>query len=404
MSGLSPAAATPHRRLRPDARLGVREAACLVLHSRHASCGRCAEGCPVAVLRLIDGTLQLAEGCLGCGRCAAVCPTGALAAAGFSPPPPPAQGHTELTVDCWKVPALEGAPDAVRVPCLGGLSPGQVIGLVAAAGARPLRVLDRGWCENCSAGGGERHPAEPAITVAAGLLEACGMPSEQLPHLTRRELAPRLQPDAIPEPATQQRMSRRAFFGGLAARVTACVDDISPLFSDDIGGEADGQQGRGQVLPSLERHRLIEGLRTVARHWGGSLPCNLFPAFEVGSHCCDHHVCASLCPTGALRAYDDGASSGLLLDAQACIACGTCEDACPEGALHLHPQGDGSVPNGPRALTRHRLRECYDCGRAYPANEDTGDGATFHQDVCPACRKSRDFARAGFAALFGGPG
>jgi len=153
--------------LREGHPLGLLEDACLPLRApRYASCRACESVCPVKAIRVGETAIELAENCVRCGRCAAACPMGALAHPGFSVPDAPRDKLRPLSVDCWKVPGKLSPEGAVRMPCLGGLSPSRMIELAAAAGSGALELLDRGWCSACSAGGGTEHPAGASLAQA----------------------------------------------------------------------------------------------------------------------------------------------------------------------------------------------------------------------------------------------
>ena len=195
------------------------------------------------------GDFFLDEGCLGCGRCAAVCPMGAIAVAGFALRPSKIKVTRPLTLDCWKVPTKASPAHSVRVPCLGGLSPGQWLGLVLAAhgdapdsrdgGGRAasgtaaeaatspappghtacaccgpgVKLLDRGWCGACPANPGAAHPAAAALTVVHGWLKEARVPRQYWPWLARAPLpAARA---VAPDPRNEAPVNRRNFFGAL---------------------------------------------------------------------------------------------------------------------------------------------------------------------------------------------
>lgn len=51
---------------------------------------------------------------------------------------------------------------------------------------------------------------------------------------------------------------------------------------------------------------------------------------------CENPECVSVCPTGASQKLDDGV---VLVDYDACIACGSCITACPYGARAINKDG-----------------------------------------------------------------
>jgi ferredoxin len=364
-------------RLHATSSLGLRRAHCLSAQFPYLSCQCCVDSCPAKVLHRTDHQLQLDAGCLNCGRCAAVCPTGALSLPGLNAALAPGTSDRTLYVDCWKVPRSESPADAVRVPCVGAVSVGQWLAL--AAGGRVVMALDRGWCERCSAGG-SIHPAQASLTEARVLLSETGVSQEAMPRLMRRLLPAWRMPRAIPAARAERHINRRRFFAGLAGELAEAATAYRGA-SDSGPTPTPTRATRPGQVRALERERRLAALALLARRRGTRLSPRLFPQIEISARCCDHHVCASLCPTGALAVYEDGGVSGVRFDAFACMACGACERACPEQALRLLAEGHGAVPTAAVVLTRHERRECYDCGASF--------SAVAEEPYCPSCRKSR---------------
>ncbi len=378
------------RQLHPLSGLEFAAGSCLALRSRYGRCSRCQDQCPAAVLHLESNALRLGGGCLNCGRCAGACPTGALAAPGFAQPAPEPVPSEPITVECWKVPGRIAPGDAVRVPCLGGVSTGRWLALAAAADGPRVEAVDRGWCGACAAGGGGPHPATLQLAEANRLLEAAGVPEAQRIVLKRRPLPQCDLPPEIPDPLTRGSMDRRSFLRGLSRRAAVAAADALPALS---AAEADEPAAQRAVrAPSPERQRVVAAIERIAGRARLPLPAQLFPALRVSDACANHNVCASVCPTGALAAWMEHAASGIAFDADACIACGDCERACPERAVTLLPEGDGSVPQAPARLTRFEERECPECQRPFAG----GHG----ERLCGPCGKSLEFARSAFHQLF----
>jgi len=120
-------------------------------------------------------------------------------------------------------------------------------------------------------------------------------------------------------------------------------------------------------------------LREIALRWEQRLPAGAIPELRAGDACAGHGVCASVCPTGALRRFYEPGLAGLEFDAAECFACGACIVVCPEKALRLEARGAGRPPPKPERITRHALRVCGRC-----EDEFTGPG---EHELCPACRK-----------------
>lgn len=362
------------RSLREDAALQLDEGACLPLRSKFGQCSACAEVCPAGVLRASVAALELAEGCLNCGRCAAACPTEALALEGYAMAATPPAGSGALRVDCWKVMRSRTGTDAVRVPCLGGLSPGRLLELWRAAGDAGLELVDRGWCAACSAGGGERHPAQRALDAARLWLEAVGIEEKRLPRLVARPLPAREAPKEIPAPEAARPISRRQFLRAITAPVP-------------VGGPGAPAFPAGARRESTERRRSLNALSAIAAEQGAALPDEFFPRVANNGSCADHRICTAACPTGALAMHASDGGAALVFDAEACIACAACERACPEHALSL--DAHGGQP-GRRIVARHRQQRCASCGEQYAAQDDD-------HGMCLSCGKTRKFLRSGAA-------
>lgn len=63
----------------------------------------------------------------------------------------------------------------------------------------------------------------------------------------------------------------------------------------------------------------------------------LIPGVEVPHLCaqCHDYPCVTSCPTNALSV--DAKTGAVLVENEACTACGVCIDACPGKVPHLHP-------------------------------------------------------------------
>jgi ferredoxin len=255
------------------------------------------------------------------------------------------------------------------------LSTGRVLELWRAAGEAGLEVVDRGWCGACSAGGGDRHPAQASLDAARLWLEALGVEPERLPRIVSRPLPAREMPEAIPAPETERPVSRRQFLHALAAAPVPVGAPGAPAFPASARRE------------SGERRRVLDALGAIAAERGTQLPDELFARVTNNGACADHRICTAICPTGALAVRAVDGQAALEFDAETCIACGACERACPEHALSLQAHGGARER---RIVAMHRPRRCAACGEQYTAKEDDGG-------LCLSCLKTRRFLRSGAA-------
>lgn len=381
-----------YKELRAGFPLNLREGACLALLSpRYATCRACEAICPVRAIHVSETALTLDESCLNCARCAAACPMGALETPGFAVADIAQEATHSIAVDCWKVPRDISPEGAVRVPCLGGLSAGRINDLVALAGQRPVVLLDRGWCSQCSAGGGGDHPASAALNSALSLLEKAGMATGELPWLELMPLPDKYLPADIPNADTQQQLSRRAFFGALLGKSAAAIGQAQHLT-----GKSELRRKRGfelEPVSSRERDRVLHSMQRITRRTGHPLPPELFYRLEISDACRNHLLCAKVCPTGALDIHEEENYSGLTFDGSFCIGCGHCVTVCPNEAIQLLPNGNNPLPVWPVQLTRFGEQSCAGCGRSYPASSG--------EEICPQCLKRRQLSNFAFHTLFG---
>lgn len=165
-------------------------------------------------------------------------------------------------------------------------------------------------------------------------------------------------------------LARRAFLAGLVGHP----------------GSDPGVRGR---IPA-ERIAL---LKEIALRWERRLPEGAIPELRASSSCIGHGVCASVCPTGALRSFERPGVQGLEFDAEPCFACGACVVVCPEQALSLEARRAGGSSAKVERLTHHVLRMCARCDNEFSA---PGDG-----ELCPSCRKDAGLFTHGFSARSG---
>lgn len=372
--------------LHADRQLRFDATACLPLRHRAGGCSVCADSCPAGVIRLQDETPEVAPDCLGCGQCSARCPMGALEITGFAVAAE--RATPALKVECWRVPAAQRASGAVAVPCLGGLTTAWLLEQAAAADGRAPVLLDRGWCADCPAGGGDTHPAATALAQCGDLMESMGLPLDRRPRLESQPLPREWGAPVTPTADGEIRLSRRAFFGSVAGRVT----ERATVSMAPAAAEVTVRLARPPHA-SRARQRLLDAARALAERTGLPVPRSLFRAVEVSDRCGNHQVCAATCPTGALFAWRGDAATGTGFAPDRCIACGACERACPQQALRLaDPWDDGFSSSKPMRLTRFETRRCIECERPFTARAS--------ETRCDACAKSQALVQDVFHQLF----
>ncbi len=356
---------------------------CLARWAPHVACEACLAVCPPKAIRTGERRIVSDGRCVGCGRCATVCPTGAIETTGYRPAIAAAgmaETDAPVVVECRRVPAADCPAGAVRLPCLGGLAEADLIDLRLAAGNRPVHLIDRGWCGACPAGGAE-HPAWRVVERVARLLTEMGA-AELSPALVsrpeprRRSGARADDIDAVAAPG------RRALLRRLTAAPEADEAPTRPLCD-------------GLPVEPLARKRTHAALERLADRLGvPAAPSSFYATVSISGRCRNHQVCVAVCPTGALAADTGATAASVVFESVRCIACGACARHCPEHAISLQPEGRPRPGDSERSvLSRHPLRACEGCGRRF-AEPGTAT-------LCLSCRKTRAFAQAGSAFLFG---
>ena len=142
-------------------------------------------------------------------------------------------------------------------------------------------------------------------------------------------------------------------------------------------------------LPRLPAER-IALLKEIVLRGERRLPEGAIPNLRASNACEGHGVCASVCPNGALRRFEEPGFQGLEFDAIACVSCGACVVVCPEQALRLVPRHPDLPQPRPEQITRHALTVCTRCDAEFTASAD--------DEFCPACRKNVGLFTHGFSA------
>jgi ferredoxin len=325
-----------------DVRLpGVTPPLCLVTRYRASSCRRCLDVCPAAAAISTAPWLQVdPQSCTSCGACAAVCRTGALSFADRSIDvrcrlgEAAAAGAATVRFACRLVAAASrsasretGAAATIVVPCLGGLSVGDLVG-AATLGIRTVDLIDAGCeeCADCAAG----IAADATTQVATETLAAYGA---DLSVSRTTAAAPdgsglTATPPAVAASAT---LSRRDLFAYVAHRVRRTVAEGTAPQKRPVADLHD------QAPPGITRSWLGDDLATLAARGHVSpafLPAALpFAHVSVSDACDGCGLCVRYCPHAAIRSQDGRVAAADAL----CTGCGLCVETCPREALSLEP-------------------------------------------------------------------
>lgn len=333
--------------------LAVQPSRCVVVRNRNASCRRCAEACPAGAILVEGNDLAVApERCVGCGTCATVCPTAALeskkpddkellraAVAAMQ-----ANDGAAVIMDAAMQAAAEGKYDPAKVAAVKSLGrvDENLIAVLAAGGATSI-VLVAGPVEDASAA--SDRTAQLVCDTAALLLETWGSDvsvklTSKLPRSVRRT-----------EPVEFD-TGRRGFFSSVRdeARAAAAIT-AEHVVREKLGAEEPEEPKFAKVaedgtLPHFlpeRRGRLLLALSNLGSPEDVMIDTRLFGHVIIdGEKCTSCQMCATFCPTEAIRKFGDAATAaetgkpfGIDHYTGRCVQCHCCEDICPTGALTL---------------------------------------------------------------------
>ena len=333
--------------------LAVQPSRCVVVRNRNASCRRCAEACPAGAILVEGNDLAVApERCVGCGTCATVCPTAALeskkpddkellraAVAAMQ-----ANDGAAVIMDAAMQAVAEGKYDPAKVVVVKSLGrvDESLIAVLAAGGATSI-VLVAGPVEDASAV--SDRTAQLVCDTAALLLETWGSDvsvklTSKLPRSVRRS-----------EPAEFD-TGRRGFFSSMRdeARAAAAIT-AEHVVREKLGAEEPEEPKFAKVaedgtLPHFLPERrgwLLLALSNLGEPEDVMIDTRLFGHVIIdGEKCTSCQMCATFCPTEAIRKFGDAATAaetgkpfGIDHYTGRCVQCHCCEDICPTGALTL---------------------------------------------------------------------
>lgn len=330
---------------------------CVVTRNRNASCLRCAQACTSGAISVTDDGLEVdPDLCVGCGTCATVCPTCALEARHPNDAALYQQAERALAANggravvvCdarWEAASGRIDPEkVVRVTCLGRVEESLLVGL-AAAGASSVRLV-HGACGECPRNAAcETYPL--VVETANMLLEAWGCPvrvelSEKLPTSVRAAGGP-AGPQAGDTLAYDE--ARRGFLaqaGGLVGEAVAAELASGRAAEQPAGARQTARPLKVMAdgtLPHFvpdRRERLLDSLASLGEAADVALDTRLWGRVTIDASACRScYMCATFCPTGALRKFVDGSDAGVEHIPGDCVKCRCCTDVCPTGAVTLH--------------------------------------------------------------------
>ena len=323
----------------------VRQDRCAKVRNRNVECLRCAEACTSGCIALVDGRLAVdARKCVGCGTCATVCPTCVLEArnpadAQLEQACLAARQGDEVAIACEQVRrALSGLlveGRAAGVVCLGRVDESLVCAL-AVKGVRRVRLVC-GECSRCA----QKPGLDTARLVAAeanGLLAAWGSDARVL---VTRDVPAFALADGVNTDTARRALD--AYFAQERGNEPVNPDGPDHAASGSSDAFAVVRVMKDGTLPHFlpnRRERVLDSLAQLGEPQVDALASRLWGSVVIdGARCSSCRMCATFCPTGAIRKFDDEDGAFGVLHAPAdCVKCGSCRDICPEGAIILRDE------------------------------------------------------------------
>ncbi len=369
---------------------------CAKVRNRNVECLKCAAACTSGCIALVDGELVLdAAQCVGCGTCATVCPTCALEALNPSDAELKAACLSavrdgEAVIACSQARASLGdrlAPGACASVVCAGRVDESLLAALAAEGVSRATVLC-GRCDRCA----QRHGLEVAELVAETarvLLGAWGpsmdiVVTDEVPEgvlaggvsaevaraacdvffAEERACEPIRAEESSAELADAADSGEPSAVSCDAARAAApgaSAPSAPVSLSSPEAEAADVTAGPGMrfywnsghsrrvaahslhvmrdgTLPHFvpdRRERLLDGLAALGEPAASSVECRLAGAVVIdATRCYSCRMCATFCPTGAIRKFDDANGAiGVEHAPSDCVKCRSCQDVCRNDAI-----------------------------------------------------------------------
>ncbi|NND73788.1 MAG: 4Fe-4S dicluster domain-containing protein [Ilumatobacter sp.] len=290
-------------------------------------CRACVRACPVDALTWSGGTVSYDKtACLACGVCVTTCPTGAVANPVASPAAVEAEIRAAIDVATGPIgiryvcaPAratsLPGWHDVV-VPCTSMVTVGWLLApLVLGACAVDTTPCAVGGCDR-----GRVDLTDDLLDDAGAVLHAVGIEPARIGGLGHEPLGVTSPPVGL-------------FEAGCTQRVIAALHDSSAT---------------------------APGFVDLAEADVGAVGID-------SATCTACEMCASCCPTDALRSSNERGAVVIDFDSRRCVACGQCVLACPEidrDAIRLDRGFDPVMwAAGRQELRRAATASCEVCGR-----------------------------------------
>ncbi len=369
---------------------------CTIAKFARSGCRQCLLACPVHAIEPGDRSLIITSRCTGCECCVAACPNEAfsLATEGEDSSQP---DRDQGSIYCSKL--VSGKIDLSKplthgiVPCIGSLPLHSLLNRGTQA-REPIKIITA-ECDHCEMRAGyltfekaRREILSPLVSLkvpVAPIIVQKGTDRDKR-EAGKRYLACRAHQE------DKSALGRRDFILSLRRAASPLGRDKKPK-----GIEKEGPESGEKRLP-MWISALIALFRNNREIFAEEEKAPFFSEMEIDDSCTGCEVCASFCPTGALRGKSAQEKFHLEWTPSHCSGCDLCEEICPEHAIHFSPGLPVQKIYEETSSIVKSLYEyhCPECRREYRSRAS--------QVPCPYCQKQAELIQDYSRALYGKTG
>lgn len=334
---------------------------CLNIRSGRRLCQACEDICPVQGIKQTGKQVQITE-CISCGLCAVACPTGVLDQLwnGFVRVINVSYDRRPyIWLTCHQADPIK---DAVRLNCLGELTPELIFYLLHHGSDRVNILYQPELCQDC------RYQNGQSNWIATLEKLDCIYPPDTDCLQVYGDL---------PEPGGEVELpldySRRGLLRSLTSEARQVMGDLLIKQSQE--------QAYHRFSQNLSLRRKL--FRYVIAYLEAEKVELMEPGYlrhpEISEGCTFCGSCSTLCPSGAMRMEKSATGFNMTVDPTACNMCGLCANICPGQFISV----DWTVANdGPAqriTLAQGEWKTCTICHQDYLAH------TIQTQSICPGC-------------------